>query len=389
MENFTFLSSTRIIFGRGTELKVGEETAKYGKKVLMVYGGGSIKKTGLYDKIVKSLKDAGLEYIELSGVQPNPRLSLVKEGISVCRENNCDFVLAVGGGSVIDTAKAIGVGVYYDGDVWDFWAGKCEPQKTLPVGVVLTIAAAGSEASKSSVITNEDGSQKVGLNLNILRPVFAIMNPELMSTLPPYQIACGVSDIMAHVMERYFTNVKNVELTDRLCEAVLKTVVHNGPIALKKPDNYDALAEIMWASTLAHNDLLETGRVGDFASHRIEHELSAYNDVAHGAGLAVIFPAWMKYVHKHDIDRFCKFAVRVFDVEYNFDNPEETALEGISRLENFFVNMGLPVRLSQIGITNDKFEYLAKKCRKSPDGTVGNFVKLRENDILEILKLAE
>ena len=256
---------------------------------MLHYGGGSIIRTGLYDKVVKSLRAAGVDYIELGGVKPNPRLSLVQEGIELCRENKVDGILAVGGGSTIDSAKAIGIGVPYAGDVWDFYSGKRLPEETLPVGVVLTLAATGSEASNSSVITNEDGW--LGLNSNLTRPVFAILNPELTFTLPPYQTASGAADIMAHVMERYFTPTKNVELTDRLCEGVLKTVINNLPLALAQPDDYNARAELMWAGTLAHNDLLSTGRVGDWASHKIEHELSALYDVPHWAGVAVVFPA--------------------------------------------------------------------------------------------------
>jgi hypothetical protein len=335
MENFTFLSPTKIIFGRGVENQVGDETRVYSKKVLLHYGGGTIKRIGLYDRVVKSLRDAGVEFIELGGVQPNPRLSLVKQGIELCRKHNIDFILAVGGGSVIDSAKAIAVGVPYEGDVWDFYSGKEVPEKALPVGVVLTIPAAGSEASKSSVITNEDGWYKRGLNVEIIRPKFAIMNPEITFTLPPYQTACGAADIMAHVMERYFTHQKDVDFTDRLCEATLKTIIKNVPIVLEEPENYQARAEIMWASTIAHNDLLSTGRIGDWASHAIEHELSGIYDVPHGAGLAVVFPAWMKYVYKEDVDRFVQFATRVWDVEMDFSNPDRTALEGIYRLTQF------------------------------------------------------
>ncbi|MGI5849700.1 MAG: iron-containing alcohol dehydrogenase, partial [Christensenellales bacterium] len=329
MRDFRFLSPTQIIFGKNTQSAAGVETKKYGSKVLLHYGGGHIKKSGLYQQIIDSLNEAEVEYIELGGVQPNPRLGLVKQGVALCREKGVDFVLAVGGGSVIDSAKAIALGVLYDGDVWDFYSGKARPKETLPVGVVLTIPAAGSEASDSSVITND--GYKRGLTTNVQRARFAIMNPELSFTLPPYQTACGISDIMAHVMERYFTNVPNVELTDRLCEATLKTVINNAYIVMEQPDNYDARAEIMWAGTLAHNNLLSTGRIGDFASHQIEHELSAINDVAHGAGLSVIFPAWMKYVYKHDIARFTQFAVRVWNVEQSFSDPEKTVLEGIER----------------------------------------------------------
>lgn len=388
MDNFEFLSPTKIIFGRGTENKVGEEIKRIGNKVLLHYGGGSVKTTGLYDKVVKSLKEAGVDFIELSGVKPNPRLSMVKEGIELCRKNNIDCILAVGGGSAIDSAKAISVGIPYDGDVWDFYAGKAMPKEAVPVGVVLTIAAAGSEASKNSVITNEDGWFKKGLASDLMRTRFAIMNPELTCSLPAYQTASGSVDIMSHIMERYFTNTQNVDLTDRLCEATLKTVINNTPIALEDPSNYDARAEIMWAGTLAHNDLLSTGRVGDWASHGIEHELSGIYDVTHGAGLAVITPAWMKYVYKQNIKKFVQFAVRVWDVEYDFEHPERTALEGILRLERFFKEIGLPTTLKELGVPEDRLEEMAAKCRRGPDGTTGFYVKLKEEDVLNILKLA-
>lgn len=388
MINFEYLNPTKIIFGKGNEKRVGNEVIQYGKRILLHYGGGSIKKSGLYDTVVKSLEEAGVYFIELSGVKPNPRLSLVKEGIKLCRDNDIDFILAVGGGSVIDSAKAIAVGVKYQGDVWDFYEGKAVPTETLPVGVILTIAAAGSECSKSSVITNENGWYKRGLNVELIRPRFAILNPELTFTLPPYQTACGIADIMAHIMERYFTQVDNVELTDRLCEATLKTVIGNAAKVIREPDNYDARAEIMWAGTNAHNDLLSTGRISDFGSHAIEHELSGIYDVAHGAGLAVVFPAWMKYVYKNNIDRFVQFAVRVWNVEQYFDDPERTALEGIQRLESFFKSIGLPVTLKELNIPDDRLEEMAEKCRKGSDGTTGNFVKLNKEDILNILKLA-
>lgn len=387
MENFEFYSPTRIIFGRGTEEKVGELTKEYGTKVLLHYGGGSIKKYGLYDKVVKSLQDAGVDFIELGGVQPNPRLGLVKEGIKICRENDIDFILAVGGGSVIDSAKAISLGVPYEGDVWDFFMGKALPDKNLPVGVVLTIPAAGSESSNSVVITKEEGLLKRSCNNDINRPVFAIMNPELSFTLPPYQTASGVVDMMAHIMERYFTHQTDVDLTDGLCESMLKTIMKNALIVMEEPDNYDARAELMWAGTLAHNGLVGTGRIGDWASHAIEHELSAMYDVAHGAGLAVVFPAWMKYVYKHNVNRFAQFAVNVFNVDYDFANPERTALEGIRRLMDFFRRIGMPTNLEELGIPDDRLEEMASKCKRPNNGRLGYFVPLTEEDILEILKL--
>jgi len=389
MKNFTFQNATKIIFGRGTENQVGEETKKYSSKILFHYGGGSIKKTGLYDRVVKSLRDAGVDFIELPGVQPNPRLSLVQEGIKICRENGINFILAVGGGSVIDSAKAIAAGVPYEGNVWDFYIGKAEVKEALPVATVLTIPAAGSEASTGSVITNEDGWYKRPLDTELLRPVFSILNPELSFTLPPYQTACGAADIMAHIMERYFTNVTNVDLTDRLCEATLKTVIKNIPIVLEEPENYDARAEVMWAGTIAHNDLLGTGRIGDWASHNIEHEISGIYDVAHGAGLAVVFPAWMKYVYKHNINKFAQFVVRVWNVEMDFESPERTVLEGINRLKGFFRQIGLPVSLKELGINDDRLEEMASKATNSGTSTLGKFVKLNKQDVYNILSLAK
>ncbi len=386
MENFTFSNPTKIVFGRGTENQVGTEARPHAGTVLLHYGTGSIKRSGLYDRVVSSLEQAGLPFIELGGARPNPRLDLVHEGIRLCREHRVDFILAVGGGSVIDSAKAIGVGVPYDGEVWDFYTASATPQRTLPVGVVLTIPAAGSEASKSSVITKEEGELKRPLDAEVIRPVFAILNPELTCTLPPYQTACGAADIMAHVMERYFTPVTNVDFTDRLCEATLRTIVRTIPIVLEDPHNYDARAEIMWAGTIAHNDLLGTGRVGDWASHMIEHEISGIYDVAHGAGLAVVFPAWMKYVYRRDVTRFAQFAVRVWDVEMDFSNPQRTALEGIHRLEQFFRRIGLPVRLEEMNVPADRLTEMADKCVES--GAKGSLVKLDAPDIVEILQMA-
>lgn len=388
MQNFDYFSPTKIIFGKGTEYRAGKETAGFGRKVLFHYGYGSIKKSGLYDRIVKSLKSEGLEFIELGGVKPNPRLSLVEEGISICRKEEINFILAVGGGSVIDSAKAIGIGVPYKGDVWDFYSGKALPETSVPTGVVVTIAAAGSETSKSSVITNEKGWYKRGLNSDITRPKFAILNPELTYTLPSYQTACGAADIMAHVMERYFTNEMHVDLTDRLCEGTLKSVIKYAPLTIRQPEDYYARAEIMWAAAIAHSDFLGVGRLGDWASHRIEHELSGIYDVAHGAGLAAIFPAWMKYVYKHNISRFAQFAVRVFDIEFDLEFPEKTALEGIKRLAEFYRDIGLPTRLKELNIKEDKLALMADKCKKTPEGTTGNLVKLNRDDIFNILQLA-
>lgn len=388
MLNFVFSNTTKIIFGRDTEKQVGEEIAEWGKKVLLHYGGGHIVRSGLKDIVTNSLKEAGIEYVELGGVKPNPRLSLVNEGIQLCRKQNVDFILAVGGGSVIDSAKAIGIGVPYEGDVWDFYTGKAAAEETLPVGVVLTLPASGSEASASSVITNEEGWLKRGCGGSAMRPTFAIMNPELTFSLPPYQTACGLADMMAHVMERYFTSVQDVGLTDRLCEAVLRSIIDYGPVVMEEPENYNARANIMWAGTIAHNDLLHTGRVGDWASHNIEHELSGIYDVAHGAGLAIVFPAWMKYVYRHDVDRFVQFAVRVWGVEQDHYYPERTAIEGIRRLQEFFRQIGLPTTLREAEIPDDRLEEMAVKCTANDTQPQGSFVQLGQADVLEILKLA-
>ncbi len=388
MDNFVFSIPTRIVFGRGVEARSGAEVKQYAAKVLLCFGGGSVVKSGLLDRVRESLDAEGIQFLELGGIQPNPRLSLVREGIAVCRDNGIGFLLAVGGGSVIDTAKAIAVGVPYAGDVWDFFEYIAAPERALDVGVVLTIPAAGSESSTSAVISNSDLALKRGLTSELIRPRFALMNPELSMTLPPFQTACGAADIMAHVMERYFTNTRAVDFTDRLCEATLRTIIASAPRAIANPGDYDQRAEIMWAGSVAHNDLLSTGRAGDWGSHAIEHELSALYDVAHGAGLAVVFPAWMRHVFRHDVARFAQFAVRVWGVEMNWFNPEETALEGIGRLESFFKSIGLPVRLSELQIPPDRIPEMAAKCVVKGKGSAGNFVKLDAVDVAAILTSA-
>jgi alcohol dehydrogenase len=388
MDNFVFRNPTRILFGKGMEQQAGAQTALHAKKVLLHYGGGSVKKSGLYDTVVASLEAAGVSHVELGGVQPNPRLSLVHEGVRLCRENGVEMILAVGGGSVIDSAKAIAMGVPYEGDVWDFYAGKATLEKALPVATVLTIPAAGSESSDSTVITNEDGWLKRGFGSELVYPVFSILNPERMSTLPAFQVACGAADIMAHMMERYFTNSQHVETIDRIIESTLKTVIHNVPKFLADPQDYDAAAEIMWSGTLAHNNIMSTGRVGDWASHNIEHELSGIYDVAHGAGLATVFPAWMKYVYKHDVTRFAQYAERVWNVDVNHWDPEETAKEGIRRQVAFYRSIGLPVTLSELGAGTDRLEEMADKATAGDADTLGQFVKLRKADVVAILELA-
>ncbi len=389
MDNFIFQNPTRILFGRDMEDAVGAETARYARKVLIHYGGGSVLKSGLMDRVVASLHKAGVEHVDLGGAQPNPRLSLVREGIRICREQGVALILAIGGGSAIDSAKAIAMGVPYEGDVWDFYAGKAQPAAALPVATVLTIPAAGSEASNSSVITNEDGWFKRGHTSDLLYPVFSILNPERMFTLPAFQVACGAADIMAHMMERYFTNSRHVETTDRIIEGTLRTVIHNVPRFLANPGDYDAAAEIMWSGTLAHNNVMSTGRVGDWASHDIEHELSGIYDVAHGAGLATVFPAWMKYVFRHDLNRFAQFAERVWGVESNHWNREESVLVGMRRHVAFYRAIGLPVTLAELGAGTDRLEEMADKATAGDTRTVGQFVKLKKHDVLAILELAK
>jgi alcohol dehydrogenase YqhD (iron-dependent ADH family) len=388
MKNFTFYSPTEFVFGKKTELTVGEYVKKYGgTKVLIHYGGGSVIRSGLLDRVKKSLEAVGIAYTELGGVQPNPRSNLVYEGIAICRNEKVDFILAVGGGSAIDSAKAIAIGVPYDGDFWDFYEGK-EIEKALPVGVVLTISAAGSEGSSNSVITKQEGMLKRGTGSDLIRPVFSIMNPELTCTLPPYQIACGSVDIMAHVFERYFTNTTDVEITDRLCEAVLLTMIKEAPKAIKNPADYEAQANIMWAGTVAHNNICGVGRDQDWASHMIEHELSALYDIAHGAGLAVIFPAWMKYVMNHDVNRFAQFAVRVWGCTLDVANPENTAKEGIKCVEKFLKSIGMPLSFAEVGAKAEDIPFLVNKIGIGKNGAIGFFVKLKEEDITNIYKLA-
>ena len=385
MNNFIFSNPTKIIFGKGVENEVGNEAKKY-RKVLLHYGGGSIKSSGLYERVVQSLQAAGVAFVELGGVKPNPLLSLVHEGIQLCRAQAVDLILAVGGGSVIDSAKAIAMGVPYQGDVWDFFTNKGRPQEALPVGVVLTIAAAGSESSDSTVITRSEGLLKRPCSSALIYPRFAFLNPELTYTLPPYQTACGVADITAHIIERYFTKTPQVDLTDRLCEATLKTMVNFGPRAVANPTDYEAHAEVMWAGCLAHNNLLGCGRVSDWGSHMIEHEISGIYDVAHGAGLAVVIPAWMKHVYREDLNRFVQFAARVWGVDYAFGDSERIALEGIERLKQFYHAIGLPVSLHEMNVADDRLEEMARKATQN--GSLGNFKKLYEQDVLKILQLA-
>ena len=386
MDNFNFYSPTEFVFGRDREAECGALVKKYGgTKVLIHYGGGSAVRSGLIDRVKASLDKAGIAHVELGGVKPNPRDTLVYEGIKMVRENGIDFILAVGGGSTIDSAKGIAMGVPYDGDFWDFYEGKATIAKALPIGVVQTIAAAGSEGSGDSVVTKEDGMLKRGASSEHIRPKFAVQNPALLCTLPAYQTACGITDIMAHVFERYFTNTKDVEVTDRLCEAVLLTMVKEGPRAIADPANYQVRANIMWAGTVAHNGIVGCGRSQDWNSHAIEHELSALYDCAHGAGLAVIMPAWMEYVVDHDVMRFAQMATRVFGCQMNFADPKATALEGIRAFRRFLHSIGMPINFAELDAKEEDIPTLVKKLNP---GDGWGFVPLKAADVTAIYKIA-
>lgn len=389
MNNFTFYSPTEFVFGKGREYETGALVRKYGsKKVMIVYGGGSVVRSGLLERVTGVLKSAGVEYCLMGGVQPNPIDTKVYEGIAICRNKNVDMILAVGGGSVIDTAKALAAGVLYDGDFWDFFAGKEKVTRALKVGVVLTIPAAGSEGSGNTVITKTDTLQKLSLRVpEVLRPVFAVMNPELTYTLPAFQTACGVADMMAHIMERYFTNTQDVEIADRLCEGTLLTIIKEARIVMEYPGNYGARANLMWAGTIAHNGTCGVGCEEDWASHFLEHEVSAIYGVTHGAGLAVLFPAWMTWMAEHNVDKIVQYAVRVWGVPEE-ENKKKVALEGIQRLKEFFVSLGLPVTFKELGIDNPDISRLVDSLHRNKGEYVGNYVKLSRKDSEEIFKMA-
>lgn len=389
MNNFTFYSPTYFVFGRGKETSVGKYVKRFGgTKVLIHYGGGSVIRSGLLDRVKASLIDEGISFVELGGVMPNPRSGLVYRGIELCKSEGVDFILAVGGGSTIDSSKAIALGAIYDGDFWDFYSGK-RVEKALPIGTVLTIAAAGSEGSSGSVITKEEGMLKRSAGGDALRPKFSILNPELTQTLPAYQTACGVTDIMAHLLERYFTNTKDVEVTDRVIEGLLMTMIHEAPKVIANPDDYEARANIMWAGMMAHNNCCGVGREQDWASHDMEHELSALYDCAHGAGLAVVFPAWMQYNMNHDVMRFAQIATRVWGCNMDFAHPEATAKAGIEAFRAFLKSIGMPGTLGELGGKEEDIPYLAHTAAygNGNGGTLGSFVVLKEEDMANIYRL--
>ncbi len=389
MNNFTFYSPTYFVFGKDQECETGKYVKRFGgSKVLIHYGGGSVVRSGLLDRVKASLDKEGISYVELGGVKPNPRSGLVYEGIELCKKENVDFVLAVGGGSTIDSSKAIAAGAVYDGDFWDYYMGK-PVVDALPIGTVLTIAAAGSEGSPDSVITKEEGMLKRGASGEGLRPKFSVLNPALTQTLPAFQTAAGVTDIMAHLFERYFTTTKEVEVTDRVIEGLLLTMIHEAPRVIANPDNYEARANIMWAGMLAHNNCCGVGRAQDWASHNIEHELSAVYDCAHGAGLAVVFPAWMTYNMHHDVMRFAQLAVRVWGCQMDFENPENTAKAGIEALRRFLKSIGMPGNFEELGAKEEDIEMMAHTAcyGNGGSGTIGGFAALTEEDVANIYRL--
>ena len=388
MNSFRFCSPTEFIFGRNTVDSVGALVKKYnGTKVLIHYGGNSAIRSGLLAQVENNLKNNFIEYVKLGGAQPNPLDTLVYEGIDLRRKEKVNFILAVGGGSVIDSAKAIAAGVPYAGDFWNFFEHTVTINRVLPVATILTIPAAGSEGSGNTVITKVKGGLKRGMGSPLLRPVFSIMDPVLTFTLPVNQTAYGIADMMAHVMERYFTQTQGVEVTDRLCEAVLLAVIKEAPIVIAEPENYQARANIMWAGTVAHNGICGVGREEDWATHGLEHELSALYDVPHGAGLSVMFPAWMQYVYTSGIDRFVQFATRVWGIPESSDK-KETALKGIQALKDFFISIGLPVNFEQLGAKKEDIGKLIETLKINTGGNLGAFRKLDMIDAEQIYRIA-
>ena len=401
MKNFEFYAPTKIIFGKGTESQVAQQIIAFnGNKVLIHYGSESVKKTGLLEKVKHSLEQASIPYVELGGVVPNPRLSKVIEGIQLCHDEGVDFILAVGGGSVIDSAKAIGYGVYNGGNPWDFFDGKRQIKGCLPIGCILTISAAGSEMSNSCVITNEEGWLKRGCKSDTGRPKFSILNPELTYTLPEYQVASGIVDILMHAIERYFSN-ETMELTDRLTTGLIKTVLGNAyalfisgilEVETDKSFAYHHFAEIMWAGSIAHNGLLGCGTEGgDWAPHKLEHELGGMFDVAHGAGISAVWGSWARYVYKNNLNRFVQFAVEVMNVSPNQKELEDIAMEGIHALEIFFRNIKMPTTISELGIevTDEQILEMTNKCSSNHTLTIGTIKALDREDMIAILTMAK
>lgn len=391
MNNFQYFTPTKVVFGKDTEKQTGELIKEQKcEKVLVHYGTGSVKKSGLLDRVYAALDAAGISYVSLGGAVPNPRLSLVYEGIELCKKEGVDFILAAGGGSAIDSAKAIALGTKYEGDVWDLYLKKASAQDALPLGVILTIAATGSEMSDSTVITNEEGWLKRGLHSDLIRPRFAVMNPELTYTLPEYQTMSGCTDILMHTMERYFSHEMDTDLVDGMAESLLKSVMRAAKVLLKDPKNYNARAEVLWAGSLSHNGLTGCGRAGDWACHQLEHELGGMFDVAHGAGLAAVWGSWARYVYKADTARFAKFAVNVMGIAYDYADPEKTVLLGIEAMEDFFRSIHMPVSIRELGVelTDEQIRELAYKCTYMDQRTIGGIRKLGKEDIAKIYEMA-
>ena len=392
MKDFNYYAPTEVVFGENSEEQVAALVKKYGgTKVLVHYGGKSAERSGLLDKICGLLTEGGIAFKKLGGVVPNPRLSLVHEGIKLCREEGIDFILAVGGGSVIDSSKAIAYGVPYEGEVWDFYLGKDKATKMLPVACVLTIPAAGSEMSEASVITNEDGDVKLGYSNNLSRPKFAIMNPKRTFTLPPYQTAAGVTDMMMHTMERYFTKDDDMDLTTDIAETMLRSMKDAIFAVLKNPEDYRYRAQIMWGGSLMHNGLTGCGVSDDWATHQLEHELSGMFDVTHGAGLAAIWPSWARYVMHENLSRFVRFAVNVMDIPNDFTDPEGTALKGIEAMERFYHAIGMPINIKELigkDITDEEIKEMTRKCSRNYQHTCGQLKVLKAEDMENIYKMA-
>ena len=389
MQNFTLHTPTKVFFGKGTEKQVGEIIKSYGfSKVLFHYGSGSIKRSGLYDTVTASLREAEISFVELGGVEANPKLSLARKAAELARNEKADMILAVGGGSVLDSAKAAAAAAYNNCDPWEFSSKKRAPEKALPVGTILTLAASGSETSDSCVLTNEDGWLKRGFNAPCNRPLFSILNPELTYTVSKYQTGCGIVDIMMHTLERYFSLNGDNPLTDALAEGLLRTVVEQGKRAIRDPKDYEARAALMWAGSLSHNGLTGCGKTFLMRCHQLEHELSgAYDRVAHGAGLAVIFPAWAKYIYRYNVSRFAQYAVNVWGLPMNFEHPERTALEGIQATEAYFQSIGMPVRLSELDADDAKFDEMAEKCTFFGKRTLPDYIELGKKEMLDIYRL--
>jgi alcohol dehydrogenase YqhD (iron-dependent ADH family) len=380
MENFDYCTPTRYVFGTDTEQRVGALAREAGAhKALLVYGKGSVVRSGLLRRVKQSLAAEGIAFEELGGVEPNPMDDLVYKGIEMVHAHAIDFLLAVGGGSAIDTAKAIAGGALYDGDFWDFYCGRAVMQRAMPVGVVLTIAAAGSEGSGNSVITRREGMHKISLRTNVLRPRFAVLNPALTETLPAYQTACGVTDMMAHIMERYFTNTPDCVITDRICEGALMAIIEEGPKAVTNPTDYQARANVMWSGTVAHNGMCGVGRAEDWTSHAMEHEISALYGVAHGAGLAVVFPAWMTYMAAHNPAKIQQYAQRVWG--------RDTAQEGIAALRRFLRSIGMPTTFAELGIDSPDIPTMVSKLHENKGEVIGSYMQLRAEQTAEIYRL--